>query len=590
MADRLKILLRVAALTWSADPLRAGLAMLLTAFDYASPVLAVLGVKYLVDAAAEGNGDGALAGVLLLVLTVAAGQGAGFGAFAIGIGLRERVGHRIETDIASAVASRPGIDHLEQPEYLDRLTLLNEQAGELARLQDAVVQVIGVAVRLIASLALLATIDPRLLLLGLSGLPSLAGTVIVGRLVRRRDEDRAPVQRRASILSYYTRLAVTAQEIRILGAGPQLMRRIHDDRVSADDIIRRSNLRIASVQTVGWLIFGAGFVATMLLVTSSAAAGRHTVGDLAMVVTIGSQLNGQLGAVSTWLTGLMDMFRVAGHYQWLTESTPGPRARDAEPPASGDIVLRGVTFRYPGTTTDVLQDVSLTLRSGTTLALVGENGAGKTTLVKLLAGLYEPTSGSITVAGTPIGDLDPRGWRARLSGAFQDTPPLEFVVRDIVGVGDLARRDDPDAIRSAVTDGGAGDLVAGLPAGLETPLGKSFEGGTQLSGGQWQRLALARAMMRPSPTLLVLDEPTANLDPQAEAAVFARHASATKRARRHQGSTVLISHRFSTVQSADHIVVIEGGRVVEQGTHPELMAADGLYAELFRLQASGYAD
>jgi ABC-type multidrug transport system fused ATPase/permease subunit len=220
---------------------------------------------------------------------------------------------------------------------------------------------------------------------------------------------------------------------------------------------------------------------------------------------------------------------------------------------------------------------------------VGENGAGKTTLVKLLTGLYAPTSGAITVAGAPLGEIDPRAWRARLSGAFQDTPILEFRVHDVVGLGDVDLVDDTDAVEAAVIEGGAQELVASRAQGLGTPLGKSFDGGTQLSGGQWQRLALARAMMRRAPVMLLLDQPTANHDPHAEAARFERHARAMASAGRADGSAVLISHRFSTVQTADHIVVLDDGRIVEQGSHHDLLAAGGLYAELFRLQASGYA-
>jgi ABC-type multidrug transport system fused ATPase/permease subunit len=568
--------------------LRAAAVVLLTAFDYASPVLSVLGVRHLVDAAGVGDADRALFGLALLVLTVAAGQGAGFAAFALGIGLRERVGHRIELDIASTVAARPDIEHLERPEYLDRLLLLGEPGGDLARLPDAVVQAIGVAVRLVASLGLLVSIDGRLLALAACGLPSVAGTAITARLVRRRDEARAPVQRRAAILNAYTRLAATAQELRVFGAGPELQRRIHDDRVAADDIIRRSNLRITAVQGAGWLVFGAGFVAAVVFVARGAAQGRYGAGEVAMVVTIGAQLNGQLGAVSTWLAGLADLFRVAGHYRWLRSSAP-PRPDDAVDPGRGGVTLDDVSFRYPGTTRDVLRNISLTVPAGATLALVGENGAGKTTLVKLLTGLYAPTSGAITVAGAALGEIDPRAWRARLSGAFQDTPILEFRVHDVVGLGDVDLVDDTDAVEAAVIEGGAQELVASLAQGLGTPLGKSFDGGTQLSGGQWQRLALARAMMRRAPVMLLLDEPTANLDPQAEAALFERHARAMASAGRADGSAVLISHRVSTVQPADHIVVLDDGRIVEQGSHHDLLAAGGLYAELFRLQASGYA-
>lgn len=585
MRSRLRILARIGLLTWAADPVRAGVALVLTVFDYASPAVAALGVRRLVDAASHGDPEGAAGGIALLVLTVAAGQGAGFGAFAVGIGLRERVAHRLERDIAAAVAARPGIEHLERAVYLDRLSLLREQAPNLARLQDSIIQVVGVVARLGATAALLATVDPRLLLLIPFALPSLAANLVVERLIRGRDDRRAVHQRRAWILDWYVRSAGPAKEIRIFGAGEELRRRIHRDRTAADNIIRYSNIRIAAVQSVGWAIFGAGFVVALLIATTRATQGEIGIGDLAMVVTLGAQLNGQLGAMSTWLTDLLDMFRAADHYQWLIE-TGAPETDGNNEVPKGTIELQNISFRYPGTSQDVLTDVTLSIPAGTAVAIVGDNGAGKTTLLKLLMGLYEPTSGHITNGGMDIAAIDPRAWRQHLSGAFQDTPPLELKLREVVGIGDVTRIGDSKAVIGALARAGASELRETY--GIDIGLGKSFNDGVELSGGEWQKLALARAMMRADPRLLMLDEPTANLDPQAEHAVFERYASLAQGDAAHERTTILISHRFSTVQMADSIIVLDKGHIAEHGTHQELMLRDGIYAELFTLQARGY--
>jgi ATP-binding cassette subfamily B protein len=221
------------------------------------------------------------------------------------------------------------------------------------------------------------------------------------------------------------------------------------------------------------------------------------------------------------------------------------------------------------------------------VAIVGENGAGKSTLVKLLAKMYEPTSGRILVDDTPLSRLETVGWRARLAGAFQDFVRFELPARHSVGVGDLARLDERPAVMTAVARAGAADVVGSLREGLDTQLGRAWPGGVDLSFGQWQKLALARGFMRDRPLLLVLDEPTAALDAETEHALFERYA-ATARDRAGGLVTVLVSHRFSTVRMADLIVVLDGARVVERGTHDELMATRGRYAELYRMQAAAY--
>src|SRR5439155_23188414 len=242
-----------------------------------------------------------------------------------------------------------------------------------------------------------------------------------------------------------------------------------------------------------------------------------------------------------------------------------------------------VSFAYPGTERLVLDDVDLHLQPGTVVAIVGENGAGKTTLVKLLCRLYQPASGRILVDGVDLARMPADAWRARVSGAFQDFFRFEFKARHTVGVGDLPRLDDAPAVQAAVDRAGAADVVERLAAGLDTQLGATWPEGVEISFGQWQKLALARGFMRERHLLLVLDEPTAALDAETEHALFQRYAAASRGVQ--SGVTLLVSHRFSTVRMADFIVVMDGSRVVESGSHEALMKSGGQYAELYRIQA-----
>jgi len=224
------------------------------------------------------------------------------------------------------------------------------------------------------------------------------------------------------------------------------------------------------------------------------------------------------------------------------------------------------------------------------VAIVGENGAGKTTLVKLLAKMYEPSSGSILVDDVPLARLPADEWRARLAGAFQDFFRFEFRAGQTVGLGDVPRMDHQPAVAAAVDRAGARDVVEGLKSGLATQLGPTWPDGVELSFGQWQKLALARGFMRDQPLLLILDEPTAALDAETEHALFERYAAAARGAGADVSGrvTILVSHRFSTVRMADLIVVLDGARLVEVGTHDELMARNGQYAELYSIQAAAY--
>jgi ATP-binding cassette subfamily B protein len=332
-----------------------------------------------------------------------------------------------------------------------------------------------------------------------------------------------------------------------------------------------------------------------------AAHGDASPGAVVEVVSLLRRAQRQVAGASTSAGSFAISATTADRLLWLEDYVAGLAPGAGQPAPAGlseGIGFDHVGFTYPGQDTPVLDDVCLKLRAGTTVAVVGENGAGKSTLIKLLTGMYYPTSGRITVDGRDLADISPQQWRAATTGAFQDFVRFAMPLGDTVGVGDLPRIDDREAVLGAIQRAGAEDLVAasgeeqaGGGLSLDTLLGP-YVGGRALSGGQWQRLALARGLMRDRPLLIVLDEPTASLDAPSEAALFASYREAAKQAAGPGDGpgtiTVLVSHRFGTVHMADQIIVMDGGRVAESGDHQTLIDQGGIYAELFDLQAAGY--
>jgi ATP-binding cassette subfamily B protein len=329
-----------------------------------------------------------------------------------------------------------------------------------------------------------------------------------------------------------------------------------------------------------------------------AAHGSASPGAVVEVVSLLRRAQRQVTGATTSAGSFATASATANRLLWLEDYVAENSVTDDEEvptELTAGIEFEHVSFEYPGQDEAALRDISLTLKAGRTVAIVGENGAGKSTLIKLLTGMYRPSSGRITVDGQDLAAIAPQRWRTATTGAFQDYVRFLMTLGAGVGAGDLPRADDREVVLSAVRRAGAGEMVEGtadrppeLSEGLDTLLGP-YIGGRQLSGGQWQRLALARGLMRDRPLLIVLDEPTASLDAPSEAALFERYREASRRLGKANGAiTVLVSHRFSTVHMADTIVVMTDGKVAEAGDHATLMTSGGLYAELFTLQAAGY--
>ncbi len=451
-------------------------------------------------------------------------------------------------------------------------------------------------VSLVSTLVLLARIHPLLMLLPLFGIPAVLASGRAATLWHHAYESTADRSRAAQQLFGLATTPGPAKELRIFGLQRQLVDRhlAHSDE--AVSTMHRASLRGGLLTSLAYLVFAIGFTAALALVIVLAVRAPHvaTIGDVVLLLTLVEELNSQLGQAAGTVGALIMSLDTVRRYLWLVDYAKKAAARPADAlPAPQRIVngirFEAVAFRYPGTDVDVLGGVDLDIPAGSTLAIVGENGAGKTTLVKLLCRLYTPSAGRITVDGTDIVRFDVAEWRQRISSGFQDFAQLHLLARETVGVGALAQIDDAQAVLGALERAHAADVPPTLPQGLETQVGTTFEGGVDLSVGQWQKLALGRAMMRGAPLLLVLDEPTASLDAQTEHALFERYAAAARdTAQSSGGITVLVSHRFSTIRMADLIVVVDGGRIVQVGAHSELVRTGGLYASLYELQARAY--
>ncbi|MFJ8958947.1 ABC transporter ATP-binding protein [Lentzea sp. NPDC102401] len=569
-----------------------GAALLLVAGYLATPGIALL-LREITDAAVGGASGVvvwlAVATAVVLVVELLMGHFAHLLYYEAGesqeAALRERLA-RITNGV-------PAIAHFDDEKFADTLSVVRRDLSDTRAALEAALQLCGLVLQALVTMVLLGMLVPWLALLPVAAvLPVLAS--------RRADAifDGAKVasaadERRAMHLLTYATSADTVRELRLNGAEDEIVRLYRASRASANRLANSAQLRAAVTRALGQLFFALCYGTAIVLVVSAALQGRAGVADLVLVVVLAVQVSAQVAAVLSLLSTVQSAGRTLSRLADLERIATGEQRRPATSPApralSRGITLEGVGFRYPGAGEKRLDDVSLTLPAGSTVALVGENGAGKSTLVKLLCGMYQPTSGRILADDTDLSDIPAPEWSAGVAPLFQDFARLELLLRENVGAGALAHLDDDHLLREAVRSAGAGQLLDLVPGGLDGLLGHGYGDGAELSGGQWQKVGLARALVRRGPLLLVLDEPASALDATAESALFARfHELARSGAKARGAVTLFVSHRFSTVRTADLIVVLDGGRVVEAGTHAELVDSGGTYGELFRLQARAY--
>ena len=508
---------------------------------------------------------------------------------------RDRVSIALESHVAELQASVVSITHHERPEILDRLTILREQVFTLDHMYHSMFSTIAWIVRLGVTGILLASVHPSLLLIAVAALPTVVTSTTRPGVERKVEEESAPSQRLFKHLFDLATTAPPGKEVRLSGIGAGIVAKRHEAWRNWYRPIGRTRWNTAAISVVAWAIFGIGFVGGVVYSVFGLAV---TPGETLLVLAAGSRLAAYISATVGELGFLRGIWMDGSkRLAWLEDYAESMTMHQDQPVPDGleqGITFEDVSFSYPGTTSLALDKVNLHLKAGAVVALVGENGAGKTTLVKLLARMYEPTSGRILIDGKDLNAMDAVEWRRKLAGAFQDFFRFELLATQTVGLGDSPRMDQPSAVETAVERAGANDVVDQLPSGLKTQLGPTWDNGVEVSFGQWQKLSLARGFMRNEPLLLMLDEPTAALDAETEHALFERYASAAQRTsdltpiNENGRITLLVSHRFSTVRMADQIVVLDGSRVVESGSHEELMHAQNQYAELYEIQASSY--
>ncbi len=508
--------------------------------------------------------------------------------------MAERISQSLDQRLMSISVGAPGIEHLEHPEFADKMKLVRERSYIPYNFLGNLASVAYMAFGLGSAMILLGLIHPLLIVTPLISAPS---AYLQYRSLRKhyRKHDETAIEER--YIEHYLDLATRAEpakEVRIFGLVDELVRRhkaLTDEYVGklVRDRLKRSGIGLATGGAYGGAMAAAiGFIGWL------AIEGRVSFGEVAMGVQVARMAVGQMQMAGNLFAWLAELAFMGERYMWLLDYEPSVRAKPAGEavPAPDQIrtgiAFEGVGFIYPGTDKRALEDVNLVLPAGSTVALVGENGAGKSSLVKLLSRFYDPTEGRITVDGVDLRDIDLDGWREQIGVAYQDFVRFQLIAREVIGLGDLAGIDDHDRVHAAARHAGADRVVDTLPTGYDNQLGREFPEGTDLSEGQWQRMAIARGLMRQRPALVMLDEPTAALDARAESEVFERFHEMARGVGSYRPVTLLVSHRFSTVRMAELIVVLHEGRIEEIGTHDELMDAGGRYADLFRLQASRY--
>ena len=585
-------------MVWKADRRGTALTGLLTLLLAGLPAALAWVGKLIVDAVVAASRSGLEADrqrVLALVLAelalVAASMACGR---LLGLQrelLRARLGNRVNEGILEKALTLE-LRHFEDADVYDKMQNARREAS--ARPLSLVMQAFTVvqnAVALAALAALLWRLSPwSVLVIVAAAVPAFLAEARMAAEAFRLSSWRAPEGRKLNYLEWILTRDSHVKEVKVFGLGPLLLARYRA-------LFRKfyEEDRLLAVRRMAWgLLFGlvalAAFYGMYVLVAGRAARAEISLGDMTLYLAVFRQGQTATQGILTAVGAMYeDALYMSNLFAYLSIPTGGESPRQLPPRTlprgrPQAIEFSNVSFRYPGKQEWALREVTLTLAPGEKLGLVGENGAGKSTLVKLLLRLYDPTEGSIRYGGLDLRDMDPEDLRGRVGAVFQDFVRYQFTAAENIGLGNPALVEDRGRIERAARLGGAMPVIEALPRRFDTVLGGWFEAGHEISAGQWQKLAVSRAFMRDA-EVLVLDEPTASIDAEGEHELFQRFQELAA-----DRTAIVISHRFSTVRLADRIAVLRGGRLEELGTHRDLLARDGRYAHLFRLQARGYLD
>ncbi|TAL86267.1 MAG: ABC transporter ATP-binding protein [Rhodanobacter sp.] len=547
---------------------------------------AVVGASRVVAAGGDASLSRVFAWVALEGVLVAALAGAQRGLSLCQSLLRAQLGQRVNVMILEKALTLE-LAQFEDSEFYDKLTRARREAS--TKPLSLVTRTFGLgqnAISLVSYGTLLFQFSPwAVLVLVLAGLPSFFAETKFSGDAFRLFRWRSPETRMQLYLETVLAREDHAKEVKLFGLGPLLLQRYRD----IFHLLYGADRKLA-IRRDSWG-FGLGLLGTLTLygayawIAMSTVIARITLGQMTMYLMLFRQGQSAVSAMLSAIGGMYeDNLYLSTLYEYLETPVPdaaGATQRGAKP--EDGIRFEQVSFTYPGASEPALREIDLHIRPGQSLALVGQNGSGKTTLIKLLTRLYTPDHGRIVLDGTDLREWDETALRQRIGVIFQDFARYQMRVGENVGAGDVTHFADAARWREASDKGMASEFIDSLPAGFDTQLGKWFREGRELSGGQWQKIALARAFMRSRADILVLDEPTAAMDAQAEATIYEHFRELAG-----QRIAILISHRFSTVRMADQIIVIQDGRIIEHGDHTQLMAQEGHYAHLFTLQAQGY--